>query len=344
MSPLTTPRRGFTLIELLVVIAIIAVLIALLLPAVQSAREAARRVQCVNNLKQLGLASANYESLNNVLPGDALGALSGACRPREIGDYNCLARMTPFLEQQPLFDALNFSVDYAGGLAGNMTVISTGLATFWCPSDPLVSQASTTTAAGGLAVAERFTSYLGVKGPWGTSVNPSNACALSATYRAQKAHMLGTVFDSSSVRLAEITDGTSNTAIFGEVAHGALTGLLFQVAHRWVQAPSMAILSEGAVTTMYAPNAWRGGGPIGLRAALMSAGSFHPGGCNFAMVDGSVRFVKDGVASWPIDPVRYTPVGVVAPNLYLEMGTARPEVYQALSTRRGGEVISADAF
>src|SRR5580698_4960793 len=133
-----TPRRaGFTLIELLVVIAIIAVLIALLLPAVQSAREAARRAQCVNNMKQLGLALANYESSNGTYP---YGMARENCGPNCLFSPNgyyvgssLFVRMLPYIEQQVLANAYNISL--INWTADNATVGSTGLAALWCPSD-----------------------------------------------------------------------------------------------------------------------------------------------------------------------------------------------------------------
>ena len=129
--------HGFTLIELLVVIAIIAVLIALLLPAVQSAREAARRAQCVNNLKQLGLALANYESANGIYP---YGMARENCGPNCLFSPNgyyvgssLFVRMLPYLEQQVLANAYNYSL--INWTADNATVGATGLSVLWCPSD-----------------------------------------------------------------------------------------------------------------------------------------------------------------------------------------------------------------
>ena len=132
-------RRGFTLIELLVVIAIIAVLIALLLPAVQAAREAARRAQCVNNLKQLGLALANYESANSSYPyGEARENCGGNCLG---GSYNngyfigsgIFVRMLPYFDQGTLANAYNYSL--INFVAQQSTVVATGLTSLWCPSD-----------------------------------------------------------------------------------------------------------------------------------------------------------------------------------------------------------------
>ena len=137
-------RRGFTLIELLVVIAIIAVLIALLLPAVQAAREAARRIQCTNNLKQLGLGLANYESGNNCYPiGVVFGEQSVFCTNPGFGN-NCqntpwFVMMLPFIEQGALYNSFNASIGTEGpallGFIVNSTVLTTKIASFQCPSD-----------------------------------------------------------------------------------------------------------------------------------------------------------------------------------------------------------------
>jgi prepilin-type N-terminal cleavage/methylation domain-containing protein/prepilin-type processing-associated H-X9-DG protein len=132
-------RRGFTLIELLVVIAIIAVLIALLLPAVQSAREAARRVQCVNNLKQIGLALHNYHSAaDSFPPGSALNGIAATPGLYATWEPNMSAQamMLPYLEQSPLYNALNFSFGAEYDLGMNSTGVLTVVAGFLCPSDP----------------------------------------------------------------------------------------------------------------------------------------------------------------------------------------------------------------
>ena len=127
-------RRGFTLIELLVVIAIIAVLIALLLPAVQAAREAARRIQCTNNLKQLGLAVANYESSNGALPPQQTMIIVGNNQPTQYTSWGISARLAPYMELGPLYNAMNFTVKYSDPV--NTTVSYTQIKYLICPSEP----------------------------------------------------------------------------------------------------------------------------------------------------------------------------------------------------------------
>lgn len=143
----TSSRRGFTLIELLVVIAIIAVLIGLLLPAVQSAREAARRIQCTNNMKQLGLAAHNYHDANNTFPMGGtpqLGLLTFPKGPYEWENYSSFAMMLSFLEQAPLFNSMNLMIcpdtGYGYAQVPNTTAYNTKLNAFLCPSDPYSGQ------------------------------------------------------------------------------------------------------------------------------------------------------------------------------------------------------------
>jgi prepilin-type N-terminal cleavage/methylation domain-containing protein/prepilin-type processing-associated H-X9-DG protein len=208
-------RRGFTLIELLVVIAIIAVLIALLLPAVQAAREAARRVQCVNNLKQLGLALMNYES--------AVGAFPWGEVPHNLGAINvpsCLCLMLPFLEQQALYNSCNFS---SGGNIGNWfwnnisvansTVQVTKLNALLCPSDlnriDFTARGSATPGNTNYQSNAGADAYAFLTGTSSTG-GPGTTNAFSGPFPSY----------SVVVRISSITDGTSNTVGFAELVKG----------------------------------------------------------------------------------------------------------------------------
>ncbi len=203
-------RRGFTLIELLVVIAIIAVLIALLLPAVQAAREAARRAQCVNNLKQMGLAIMNYESSNGSLP-PAFSHYPGdpASQPGKSAAFGMKARILPYMEQQSLFNAINWGFSwnnwqtYIGYY--NSTVYRSTINAYLCPSDGNLPNYS----RGGAPVAPG---------------NYGNNLGTSRTFNGMQLDGPAYAIDTSAfgpiVTLASITDGTSNTAIFSEWVKG----------------------------------------------------------------------------------------------------------------------------
>jgi prepilin-type processing-associated H-X9-DG protein/prepilin-type N-terminal cleavage/methylation domain-containing protein len=345
MSRVTHPRRrrlAFTLIELLVVIAIIAVLIALLLPAVQAAREAARRGQCVNNLKQLALASLNYESSNGCFPGDSY---SGVATPN-YNDISALGRVIQFMERQTLFNAINFSM-----LAydpTNLTAMGTGTSSFWCPSDPTVATAVPNTTTSPLPAGTwnvQFSSYSGFNGPWDPNYYVADYYSIPAQYAEQQAAMYGMIYDNSSVRISDVTDGTSNTILYSELAHGILTGSTAANYDEWLQGMN---ISGWGLSAADAPNAFKqgtNGSAIGIGVGGVS--SFHPGGANFAFADGSVRFLKNTIASWPVDPTNdYLPVGLGSGVLGagFTWGTTTPKVYQALSTRGSREVISSDSY
>jgi prepilin-type N-terminal cleavage/methylation domain-containing protein/prepilin-type processing-associated H-X9-DG protein len=352
--------RGFTLIELLVVIAIIGILIALLLPAVQAAREAARRAQCTNNLKQVALAAYNYESANGCFPiGTPVKVAAYSFGWIQAGDYDyghsIFVAMLPQFEQTALYNAVNFSVNIE--LPENMTVQRSQVNALLCASDSAASQIDTPTlwaAYPGLQVAH--TSYNGCTGTWSHwAWNPSSKPPL-ATLVAQDN---GIFFVNSRTRIADVTDGTSNTILLGERmlfdryrpdTNWWFSGWVGASLFDTMTAMNPQRLTATATLPVPKPGDWPG---VEDNPLWNSASSRHPGGANFAMADGSVRFLKETIQSWPLDAFG-NPTGVDdgggtmhrfdGTTLYsLKPGTTFG-VYQALSTRNGGEVISSDSY
>jgi prepilin-type N-terminal cleavage/methylation domain-containing protein/prepilin-type processing-associated H-X9-DG protein len=223
-------RRGFTLIELLVVIAIIAVLIALLLPAVQAAREAARRSQCINNLKQIGIALHSYHDVNGAFPPGALSHYQGGnltLSQQNNWDCGVHTRILPYMEQKALYDAMNFNFgvinDSDGGPAKNVTVSITQINSFLCPSGPTPGwniQAATAPLTNYRAPGNSYFAS------WGSSLEfasnqsqgPPNG---PFPFYGPNGHAVG---------VRDITDGTSNTIGFGEwkIGTGVLSTLALQ--------------------------------------------------------------------------------------------------------------------
>jgi prepilin-type N-terminal cleavage/methylation domain-containing protein/prepilin-type processing-associated H-X9-DG protein len=346
-------RRGFTLIELLVVIAIIAVLIALLLPAVQSAREAARRAQCVNNLKQIGLAVHNYVSTYGVIPPTGM---TTSANPPQVDTAaspqgaSWKVRILPYTEQTSLYNAYNFMVgdrksSYLSVSTNiNATIITTVINGYLCPSDP--------DAGGSDLIAVGLSTNKVIVADSNYPINGGNNRQNYGGIVNGVAWWLGgSSIYGGMVSLASITDGTTNTALVSEwvkgrqdldqngpdevFAIGSYSNGGFQADYTKCQA------SKYTPTTVWDDKGedWSfqdtcRGGPYyhvltpnknscatstdwHIVDSFVTVGSYHPGGANVLFVDGSVKFVKDSISlpSW-----------------------------LALGSRAGGEVVSADAY
>ena len=330
-------RRGFTLIELLVVIAIIAVLIALLLPAVQAAREAARRSQCVNNLKQMGLALHNYHSTNNCFPS---GRPGDDPNNNDSNAASTWVSLLPNLEQQPLYNAWNFqltfndpcvSAVYAKSCipVADATVAATSLNVFNCPSEVRQQQFMNTSASGRNDIPHlpqlALSSYSVCAGVLGANNTGADTFGQYTTSDAK--HLNNGFADYGFIRrMKSFPDGTSNTFAAGETAYNndgswygkAQSGCsgVNPMFNAWTITLRM---SSNFRVTKNPPNTLPGvgfsaGGACGTNAAF---GSMHSGGLNFLFADGSVKFIKNTI------------------NL---------PTWWALSSRADAEVISADSY
>jgi prepilin-type N-terminal cleavage/methylation domain-containing protein/prepilin-type processing-associated H-X9-DG protein len=359
-------RRGFTLIELLVVIAIIAVLIALLLPAVQSAREAARRIQCTNNLKQLALSCMNYESSNGCYPSGCTGmwVTTGEVPntfPRS--SHNWLLSCLQYIEGGNVYNAINQVLHI--NKCENSTIHGVGISSYWCPSDGKASSLLDTSPPGdfagwcpGKVVYMHYTSYAGSAGPWHQSVSGINVLT-DPTFSQFTANQKGVIYQYSASSIGSVTDGTSNTILAGEWAFGKMTPADQVCYHWWTSAnyadtmftaafpPNPKVKSQPGSLGDDSPN------PNSPGIFPFSASSFHPGGANFAYADGSVHFIKDTVNSWPVTGGYPPNLGTgILPQLTYNASTRiysltpgyTMGVFQALSTRNGGEVISSDQY
>jgi prepilin-type N-terminal cleavage/methylation domain-containing protein/prepilin-type processing-associated H-X9-DG protein len=299
---------GFTLVELLVVIAIIGVLVALLLPAVQAAREAARRMQCSNNLRQMGLALHNYHDVNQSFPMNY--------RPVAAGPYSWMQAILPYIEQQNLYSQL--TIGGTQSLTNNAQVASTAIKGYLCPSDGITPKGALMPNRSDSGGTKAITNYKACSGAaWGwTIVNSNNVrwqgdsnglihcdgfmCSNSyGSVASSVTPGMGDVFK-NQMRIATISDGTSNSFAVGE-AIGAWSYWTW-----WYN-------SNACVATCGLPLNYRRGIDKLDDATMASSWnrnfgfySLHPAGGNFAMCDGSVRFVADN-----IDTTSYRALGTV---------------------------------
>ncbi len=302
--------RGFTLIELLVVIAIIAILIALLLPAVQQAREAARRTQCKNNLKQIGLAMHNYHDIFNTLPPGYISRFPNVVVSGEQGLYSWGAMILPQVEQANLYSVLNVGntpLQTNVGLAAGLAALQTPQPNFRCPSDtgPVLNNFKSTlagapnwynrnvTSTGTNEIPIATSNYLMVAGT-GSSTTPPATPTTSTT------PPLGVGFQNSRINFRDITDGTSNTIMVGERAwkYGQVMGGAGTVVG-FSASVNLQDTNNGVKTAALNAIAL---GYDGINWSATNAdhqprgfSSVHVGGAQFVMCDGSVRFISENI-------------------------------------------------
>jgi prepilin-type N-terminal cleavage/methylation domain-containing protein/prepilin-type processing-associated H-X9-DG protein len=299
-------RRGFTLIELLVVIAIIAILIALLLPAVQQAREAARRTSCRNNLKQLGLALHNYHDNFNRFPAAYVDTVWGNAPVRD-GGWAWGAAILPQIDQAPLFTSIDFNF-YPAGTVGtittqaNINACAVPLPGFQCPSDVRPKNRAINAGTAGGHDNMAITSYCGVSGAF-----DGQSCAQNGTLVETGVRNNGLLAVNSFRKIAEVTDGTSNVMLVGEVSYRpsqTISGTAYgsdrqfilgsQVTTGGTLCGNNAVGTNGAWLHMRSPRKKLNGPLVGgdLHRAFHS---YHTGGAHFLFCDGSVRFISENI-------------------------------------------------
>jgi prepilin-type N-terminal cleavage/methylation domain-containing protein/prepilin-type processing-associated H-X9-DG protein len=378
-----TIRSGFTLIELLVVIAIIAVLIGLLLPAVQAAREAARRAQCVNNLKQVGLATHNYIS--------SFGSFPIGHGPVSYNDWGPLAYILPFMEQGPLFNSINFV--FAGAnptgphlpdpvfsigpkVALNFTVFSSKINSYNCPSDGRDAYTLVCTTNGGWAYTPTHFNYVASSGAiplddWG----PGNAsqcdglfCRVDGGSTYPYSYNLGAP-TGFVVQIADVTDGLSNTAAFSERVRGIGYNEMADDP-TWTPDPStpstnlyfipdnpnhgtladVAIQYQNCLTGPLDTAAANGGGHQRHVGYCWWFGTYPGARYNHTMPPNNKLCTNgdDNYRAEAYGPLSRHPGGV---NVGFGDGSVKfikqtigPQTWWALGTRKAGEVISADQY
>lgn len=344
-------QRGFTLVELLVVIAIIGILVGLLLPAVQAAREAARRMQCSNNLKQWALANHNFESTYKRFPygmlrpdGTGWGHPEWGT-PNQNRRYALIYQLLPFMEQKPLydwFDQLNFGNNQKNRLPdGTYGADWTGnwfhrqsFPALMCPSNPgsQFNESHDPTTNGryargdyfGCAGRRGYPGYVATRpslwNPFGPGTDVPRPAGSVSSARSGRAD--GMFNRNVAYKISDATDGTSNTILMGERAYfdpefdrcgpPTTSTKIGNWGWVWFGAEGNAFLGTGVPINYRIRNCAEFADPLRYDDRINAFGSMHTGGCNIALTDGSIRFISDSIS---------------------------PIVFNAMGTRATGEVV-----
>lgn len=352
-------RPGFTLIEILVVMGVVSVIAGLIVPAVQSAREAARRMKCMANLRQIGCGLHGYADSHGCLPPGRIKTYdvrySGTNPPctSTIVDKSIHVFIMPYMDQYALYNSVNQNLTIVG--AENHTIHAVVVASYACPSDPAAGFARPL-EAGALArygVSDMpavtsemvFTSYAGCTGSFQVLAFPmkESRCRIPPQAVAQSN---GCFHDIQPISLASVRDGLSNTILMAEKSTwifeaSSSSDPSLRTRHGWYVTGNWG---DTLFTNFYPPNAFAKVTATATQARVNAASSLHQGGVNVLMGDGAVHFVLDSVQSWLIDSRTGNPVGAIQDALSFWKNTPPPGIWQALSTRDSGEAVSVDAF
>jgi len=286
-------KKGFTLIELLVVIAIIAVLVALLLPAVQQAREAARRSSCKNNLKQWGLALHNYHDTHRKFPMGAMGFDNSATNPANNLSFH--VRLLPFIDQAPLYNQFNFSLHYNNttGTPANRPNRDVTFSLLHCPS---ARQRDQKPSSSGEGFTVHYYGVAGAKGPRPAPATGNYPHYGNVTGNHGGNSTSGLLHRNSNYAMRDALDGTSNTFIMGEISSKPQWSNSYRA---WIQGasnnqPGVANYACKNIRNPIGPAGWTSNN-AGRLFSDVRFGSNHTGGTHFLFADGSVRFVSENI-------------------------------------------------